>query len=99
VELRSHQSGLDLSALLGELHAREMTNVLVEGGGRVLGAFLRDGLADEARVFVAPRLIGGEAAPGPLRHLGPASLGDLPKLAVHDIIPLGPDLCYNIGFH
>ena len=99
VELRSHQSGIDVSALLGELLAWVMTNVLVEGGGRVLGAFLRDGLADEARVFVAPRLIGGEAAPGPLRHLGPASLGDLPKLAVHDIIPLGPDLCYNIRFH
>ena len=98
VQLRSHKSGVDLAALLRELYAREMTNILVEGGGRVLGAFLRDGLADEARVFVAPSLIGGEGAPSPLRHLGPASLSDLPKLTVRDITPLGPDLCYNIEF-
>jgi diaminohydroxyphosphoribosylaminopyrimidine deaminase/5-amino-6-(5-phosphoribosylamino)uracil reductase len=36
--------------------------LLVEGGARVHGAFLRHGLADQAQVWVAPRLLGGDDA-------------------------------------
>jgi len=53
---------VDLTALLDELGRREMTNVMVEGGGEVLGAFFDQGLADEALVFVAPKLVGGRRA-------------------------------------
>jgi diaminohydroxyphosphoribosylaminopyrimidine deaminase/5-amino-6-(5-phosphoribosylamino)uracil reductase len=48
-----------LPALLDELGRRGMTNVLVEGGGRVLGAFLDAGLVDAVDVFIAPVLEGG----------------------------------------
>ena len=45
-----------------------MTNLLVEGGGRVLGSFLDGGQVDEVEVFVAPILEGGDhrstAGPG-----------------------------------
>lgn len=43
-----------------------MTNIMVEGGGLVLAKFLSDGLADEAFIFVAPSLIGGDASPVPI---------------------------------
>ncbi len=49
-----------ISALLDELGRRGMTNVLVEGGGRVLGSFLDEGLVDAALVFIAPILEGGD---------------------------------------
>ena len=39
-----------------------MTNVLVEGGGRVLGSFLDEGHVDAVEVFVAPILEGGDHA-------------------------------------
>src|SRR5262249_12096375 len=81
IRLPPAESGINLTALLDELHRRRMTNVLVEGGGRVLGSFVEEGLADEAQVFVAPRLIGGETAPGPLRNLGPANMRTLPKVS------------------
>jgi diaminohydroxyphosphoribosylaminopyrimidine deaminase/5-amino-6-(5-phosphoribosylamino)uracil reductase len=96
--LPSSRSGIHLDSLLAELHARGMTNLLVEGGGRVLGAFVDRHLADEAWVFVAPRLIGGEDAPGPLRHRGPAFINDLSVLTQVRLSQLGPDLCYNISF-
>ncbi|MBN2562938.1 MAG: bifunctional diaminohydroxyphosphoribosylaminopyrimidine deaminase/5-amino-6-(5-phosphoribosylamino)uracil reductase RibD [Phycisphaerae bacterium] len=96
LEIASDKAGIDLVALLRELRARGMTNVLVEGGGKVLAAFLREGIADEACVFVAPRLIGGETAPGPLRDAGPASMDDLPRATVLGVTHLGPDLCYNM---
>jgi len=53
-------NGLDLSAVLRELGDQQLPSVLVEGGGRVHGAFLRQGLVDEVNLFVAPCFIGGD---------------------------------------
>jgi diaminohydroxyphosphoribosylaminopyrimidine deaminase/5-amino-6-(5-phosphoribosylamino)uracil reductase len=75
-----------------------MTNVLVEGGGRVLGSFVDAGLADEAHIFVAAKLIGGEEAPGPLRHIGPATMQDLPALHGFRTLHFGQEICYTARF-
>lgn len=48
-----------LGELLDELGRRQMTNVLVEGGGEVFGALSDLDAIDEVHVFVAPRLLGG----------------------------------------
>jgi diaminohydroxyphosphoribosylaminopyrimidine deaminase/5-amino-6-(5-phosphoribosylamino)uracil reductase len=48
-----------LDALLAELGRRRLTNVLVEGGGHVLGSLLDARQIDEVHVFVAPKLFGG----------------------------------------
>lgn len=61
---------VSLPVLLEVLGRREMTNVMVEGGGKLLGAFFDQGLADEAVVFVSPRLIGGAEAPSALEGRG-----------------------------
>jgi len=92
--LKARRGGLDLRGLLGDLHGRGMTNVLVEGGGLVHGAFMDAGLADEARVFVAPLLIGGEEAPGPLRNSGSKGLGRFPGAMLERQVRMGPDVCY-----
>jgi len=65
---------VDLRSLLAELGRREMTNVLVEGGAEVLGTFLDRRLADEAWVFVAPRIIGGRLALGAVGGEGTARI-------------------------
>jgi diaminohydroxyphosphoribosylaminopyrimidine deaminase / 5-amino-6-(5-phosphoribosylamino)uracil reductase len=52
----------DVKALLAELGRRRFTNVVVEGGGAVLGAFFDAGAIDEVHVFIAPRLAGGAEA-------------------------------------
>ena len=57
-------------AALGELGAREVQSVLLEGGPRLAGAFLEAGEIDEARVFVAPLLAGGRDARTPLEGQG-----------------------------
>ncbi|MCD6404860.1 MAG: bifunctional diaminohydroxyphosphoribosylaminopyrimidine deaminase/5-amino-6-(5-phosphoribosylamino)uracil reductase RibD, partial [Planctomycetes bacterium] len=49
---------IDVVALGRELAAREMTNILVEGGAEVLGSFFAARLVDECVVFVAPTLAG-----------------------------------------
>ncbi len=96
VECRVVRSGIDLSDLMRHLHERQRMNVLVEGGGRVLGSFWEAGLADEVHVFVAPKLIGGETAPGPIRGQGPADLTSLPRLRVVAVDRCGPDVHYRL---
>jgi diaminohydroxyphosphoribosylaminopyrimidine deaminase/5-amino-6-(5-phosphoribosylamino)uracil reductase len=61
---------VDLPALLSVLGARRMTNVLVEGGGVLLGSLHDQRLIDEAHVFIAPRLLGGAAAQSPVLGWG-----------------------------
>jgi diaminohydroxyphosphoribosylaminopyrimidine deaminase/5-amino-6-(5-phosphoribosylamino)uracil reductase len=48
-----------LVPLLDLLGGRGMTNLLVEGGSRVLGAFFDAGEVDEVEVFLAPVIEGG----------------------------------------
>ena len=63
-------AGVSLPAVLDTLGRHGMTNVLVEGGGRLLGQFFDQRLADEVHIYVAPLLIGGSGAPGPLHARG-----------------------------
>ena len=61
---------VDPQQLLAELGRRGMTNVLIEGGGAILGAFADLNLLDEVHLFLGPKLIGGQAAPSPISGLG-----------------------------
>lgn len=49
----------DLNEMLAALHERGVINVLVEGGGQVLGAFFDADLLEEIHLYIAPRLLGG----------------------------------------
>ncbi len=48
-----------LGPLLEALAARAISSVMVEGGARILSAFLRQWLADLLCVTIAPRFVGG----------------------------------------
>lgn len=52
-----------LAGVLAELGGLEITSLLVEGGSRTFTAFIEEGLADKAVLTLAPRFVGGEAAP------------------------------------
>ncbi len=65
-----------LIRLLNELGQRQMTNLLVEGGGKLIGSLLDIGEIDEVHVFVAPKIVGGEQAPSPVAGRGVSCLKD-----------------------
>ncbi len=58
VELPSGPDGIDLDAALDWLGKRDLRSLMVEGGGRLLGAFVRAGLWDELWVYRAPLVLG-----------------------------------------
>ena len=86
----THAARLD--ALLDELGRRRFTNVLVEGGGRLLGSLLDARQIDEVHVFIAPKLVGGSEAPGPLGGHGVAELSAALALGPLTLEPLGDDI-------
>lgn len=61
---------VDLEFLLRQLGARKITNLLVEGGGRIMGEFFDRRFIDEIRVFIAPKLFGGDSAHSPVGGAG-----------------------------
>jgi diaminohydroxyphosphoribosylaminopyrimidine deaminase / 5-amino-6-(5-phosphoribosylamino)uracil reductase len=54
---------LDLTAVLTRLSGLEVNELLVECGPRLAAAFLEQRLVDEWILYVAPRLLGADAAP------------------------------------
>ncbi|HBA53496.1 MAG: bifunctional diaminohydroxyphosphoribosylaminopyrimidine deaminase/5-amino-6-(5-phosphoribosylamino)uracil reductase RibD [Syntrophorhabdus aromaticivorans] len=53
---------VSLKHVCEELFRREMVHILMEGGGEMNSALLKEGLADKIMLFYAPILIGGKGA-------------------------------------
>jgi diaminohydroxyphosphoribosylaminopyrimidine deaminase / 5-amino-6-(5-phosphoribosylamino)uracil reductase len=74
---------IDLSSLLRECGKRGITSLLVEGGGRVLGDFLENRLADEFYFFYAPKILGDPQAVPMLQGRARESISE--ALPVYDL--------------
>ncbi|MGZ3379143.1 MAG: bifunctional diaminohydroxyphosphoribosylaminopyrimidine deaminase/5-amino-6-(5-phosphoribosylamino)uracil reductase RibD, partial [Isosphaeraceae bacterium] len=74
------ETRVPIMALLAELGQRAMTNLLVEGGGKVLGSFLEAGQVDEVEAYIAPILEGGDHPRTPARGQGLLRMGDAARL-------------------
>lgn len=81
-----------LHAMLEEFGNRRWTNLLVEGGSAVLGAFLKAGEIDAVRAYVAPRVVGGRNSLGPVGGAGMERLTDSLFLEPVTLASLPPDL-------
>ena len=84
--------GLDLSAVLAHLRETGVQAVLVEGGGKTSGAFLRAGLVDEIVLFIAGRLFGAGGATPVFDLPAATDPGKAWSVALASFIPMGPDL-------
>jgi diaminohydroxyphosphoribosylaminopyrimidine deaminase/5-amino-6-(5-phosphoribosylamino)uracil reductase len=83
--------GVPIPDLLNEMGRRRWTNLLVEGGARVLGSFLDARAIDAVHVFIAPQLIGGAEARAPIAGLGVLQLTQALKVKDWSCEPIGAD--------
>lgn len=74
VVLPSIEGRVDLVALLKKLAERELTSVLVEGGGTINYSLLEKSLIDKLFIFIAPLIIGGKESPTAFSGSGISSL-------------------------
>jgi diaminohydroxyphosphoribosylaminopyrimidine deaminase/5-amino-6-(5-phosphoribosylamino)uracil reductase len=84
--------GLALPAALSRLRERGVRRLLVEGGARLLGSFLRAGLADQVTAIVAPRILGGPEAVPAVEDAGVPDPAAAPALEEVAWRRLGDDL-------
>lgn len=80
----------DPADVLAELGDRQVHRVLLEGGPRLAGAFLRAGLVDEVVAYLAPALLG--SGPPALGDAGVGTIADILRLHTLNVTPIGPDL-------
>lgn len=82
---------LSLKAVLQTLHSLNVRVLLVEGGGEVHASFLEEKLADEAVLFLSPKILGGPA-PTWVGGKGVENPARAPYLKNIQIEPVGEDL-------
>lgn len=84
-----------LGVVLRELGEKEITSVLIEGGGEILGQALDQGLVDKVQLYLGPVLTGGPviAFPG----TGTGSTERAPRLERIRYERIGQDVCI-IGY-
>jgi diaminohydroxyphosphoribosylaminopyrimidine deaminase/5-amino-6-(5-phosphoribosylamino)uracil reductase len=68
--------GARVGHALDELGARDIQSLLLEGGPHLAGAFLEAGEIDEARMFIAPLLLGGAKAKTAVEGIGVGDVGE-----------------------
>jgi diaminohydroxyphosphoribosylaminopyrimidine deaminase/5-amino-6-(5-phosphoribosylamino)uracil reductase len=90
---------LALSAVCKELWQREITSVLVEGGGELNSCFINEGLADKIVIFYAPKLIGGKSAPSLIGGKGIDFLKDACRIDITSVRRLKEDICMEGYVH
>jgi len=84
--------GVSLEAVLADMGHRGWSRVLVEGGAHLFGSLFAAHLADRVMIFIAPRILGSAATPGPTSGPDGRTLAD--SLAISDMTveQVGPDL-------
>jgi diaminohydroxyphosphoribosylaminopyrimidine deaminase/5-amino-6-(5-phosphoribosylamino)uracil reductase len=83
---------LDFAAVLAVLAEKGVMHVLVEGGRSVLGTAFDRRFVDHVAVFIAPKIIGGNAAPSPVGEMGLAAMADAFQLQQARVERLGQDI-------
>ncbi|CAK0580715.1 riboflavin biosynthesis protein RibD [Burkholderia pseudomallei] len=91
VPLANARGKVDLPAMLAALGERGINELHVEAGHKLNGSLLRERCVDELLVYLAPSLLGADAA-AMFDLAAPASLVDRTRLAFHSVERVGDDL-------
>jgi diaminohydroxyphosphoribosylaminopyrimidine deaminase/5-amino-6-(5-phosphoribosylamino)uracil reductase len=83
---------VDLKTLVRDLGRRDITSIMVEGGGILLGSLFDLGLVDKVIVFIAPIIIGGAEAKTPVAGEGVGKVTEAFRLERTKVGTLGDDV-------
>jgi riboflavin biosynthesis pyrimidine reductase len=86
-DIRPGPAGLDIRAVLQQLHAEGIRSILVEGGARVITSMLAAGVAHRVIVSISPRILGR----------GTDAVGELHKKRITDALQLDSHSVHLVG--
>ncbi len=81
-----------LLELLQELGRRQMTNVMVEGGGELFGSLNDLNQLDEFHVFLGPKLVGGDQSISPVGGVGETRMANASDIQIKSVQQLDNDI-------
>jgi 3,4-dihydroxy 2-butanone 4-phosphate synthase/GTP cyclohydrolase II len=86
-DVRPGPAGLDVRAVLRQLHTEGVRSIIVEGGARVIASMLAAGAADRVIVSISPRILGRgtHILDGPTRE----QIADAVRLDDHSVHLVG----------
>ena len=82
---------VDLPLLMDALGKMKITSIMIEGGSEISGNALKEKLIDKLIYFLAPKIIGGKNAPGPVGGQGISRIEDFIEVKEISIEKLGND--------
>lgn len=91
LEVKEKAGQINLKDLMKKLASLEITNVLVEGGGTLIGALFDEGLVDKVLFFISPKIIGGKEAISSVMGAGISRIDKAIKLKEVKLKRIGED--------
>lgn len=91
VQIEETAGRLDLRRLFQWLGKQQITSILIEGGATVAASALESNLIDKVCWFIAPKILGGVTAPGPIGGTGILEIESAIGLEDIEVQPIGAD--------
>ncbi len=92
IKLEQKNNLLSLKTLMKELAKREITNLLIEGGGETIAAAFKEKIVDKILFFIAPKIIGGRKAITSCEGEGVKKVNQAVRLKNMQVKAIGQDL-------
>ncbi len=92
IKCEKNDDHIDLKDLMVKLGEEKIDSVLVEGGAIINESVLKAGIANELKVYIAPKIFGGKDSKTPVAGAGVALVDDAYKLELMDTKIVGEDI-------
>ena len=80
----------------GSAGTSPVTNLLVEGGGQLLGSLNDLNMIDEVHCFIGPTIVGGQNSKTPIGGVGHSLIDDSSSISIQSVKQVGNDV-YIVG--
>jgi diaminohydroxyphosphoribosylaminopyrimidine deaminase/5-amino-6-(5-phosphoribosylamino)uracil reductase len=92
LDVREKSGQVNLKDMLKRLSRLGVTNIMVEGGGSLIGSLFDEGLVDKVIFFIAPKIIGGKGATSSVMGSGVSRIEKAYKLKEMSLQRIGEDI-------
>lgn len=92
ISVKAKKGKVNLRSMMKELALFEISKILVEGGGELVGSLFDEKLVDEVKFFIAPKIIGGRCAVSSVMGEGVSWIDKAIKLRDVKMRNIGDDL-------
>lgn len=92
LDVKEKDGQVNLRDLMRKLGQKEITSILVEGGGTLIGSLFDEGLVDKILFFIAPKIIGGKEAISSVMGRGVTRIDRALKIKDWKVKHIGEDI-------